>query len=177
MNEINPFKDLNPTPRKQAYGQTLLGGELEPKQKKQMDGELADWDRFQTLLELLCESYVAGEIETDKLCLWAVTIAKEFEGDHLPSIPTRSRDRLIATMMMRAISERPPIVKKPKAYPGIFQTITFELVNKAAEDGYRKSRGYDNSAYLKVSQLFDKLGLKLTERQVEKYYQEADKPK
>ena len=144
-------------------------------EKKQRNGEAREWDQFQILLNVCREAYVNGEIDTDKLCFYVTTVAKEFEGDFLLSIPERGRNRLIGDMLMRAMSERPPKVKKPKILPRTLKTLISGLVKMASEDGYvlaRESIDPKGTAYDRVKKILEDMGIEVEPRTIEKYYQD-----
>lgn len=164
---------------------TLLTQELSLEAKEKLEGESRDWERFQSLLDLLFDAYVEDEkMTTDKLCLWAVTFAKEFEGEYLPRIPSRGRDRMIGQLIMKAISHRSPDIRATKNYPGTIKRIVFELVNYANQtDGYVKIKT-DNiikneqlSAFKRVAEILTRVGVEISEASVAKYYEQLNKNK
>jgi len=145
--------------------------------------ESRDYRRYEDLLELLLEGYIDKDIKTlDQLCLWFVELSEGFSGlekyngEHvLPKIPLKDRESMIGRLVIRAVNERRP-ESKLNTRPESLKKLVCGLVKLASEtDGYVlgiEAKGGADTAFDKVSNMLNKLGVKLSSRSVRKYYQE-----
>lgn len=155
---------------------TLLGQQPTKEEIKNDTLEDQDWERYNILLNILCDAYINNDIKKlENMCLMAFKIAKNFKGTILPSIPKRGRDRMIGSIVMKALSEKP--LSNSPSPPAPLKKLIVELVKIATNDGYTLTREFDNSAFEFIAKHMRDMGVNITARTVEKYWQEHNNKK
>lgn len=155
--------------------ETILTRGITKEQQWQRDCEANDWKRYQILLDLICEGYLADEMKFDRACVLAVDMVKDFEGEGFQILPERGRSRLLGDFLIKLVAEKRPLIKSTRL-PGSIKKITAELVKIAkSRDGHlltREGSALKKSAYDVIAARMCKYGIDITPRVVESYYQE-----
>ena len=134
-------------------------------------GRDKDLYNFWDLLEVGKDAYVNSEYKrVDQLCLWVITIAKEFEGDTIEHIPENYRNQVVGDLFMRALSERPPAVKLK--IPSEIKIAAANMVKMAGEQGgYARADGNpERSAFIFIAKRLEHLGIQIQPRTINSYW-------
>lgn len=132
--------------------------------------EEKEWQKGLLIIEGYLNGYLQGEIKFDEMCICVEGALRRFPNEI-------GRQRWLGYIVEKAVRGRPPKYCRRLKHPSSQRQIAAGLVELAnVRDGYRKkpSRHEPNgaSAFEFVSRIWGDLGVRMTPRQVEKYWSE-----
>lgn len=150
-------------------GDTLLTRELSPEDREQQRIEAHDWKKLSVIGEVIAEAYLAGEINAEKALKFYHGVLEEFSGAALGlGRGELGKSRLFYTLAKQVYGLTPSVPPtKSRITSGGAPTETLrkliaKLVDLAREDGFvlpRDDRMSPNSAYKKVKEILDNIGI------------------
>lgn len=142
-------------------GNTILGQEPKEDEIKQWETEKLDWQRFEIILNICLEHYIAIDTKPElaTFCRMVVNIANKFNGELFETIPNNGKHRLLGEVIETAVNHDKHRESKGKIdvnHKQTFKSLVKKLVNLAHDNGYKL---INESAYEFVSTLLKQYGV------------------